>query len=164
MNKVLDMVVEILKMVNHGNSRFPSMLEGVLFKKDHSGLTALHHAVRSGNKISVRWCMLNGAVACPPQYQYPNKPFCGRSSKNVAEPSNLKSLIAEGSSKLTQGATLWECVVLISQFELHVEAIFVVDRFCRYRVWRSEYDKVSLQKYTKFEFRQLWKLFWTTWN
>jgi hypothetical protein len=159
MNKVLDMVVEILKMVNHGNSRFPSMLEGVLFKKDHSGLTALHHAVRSGNKISVRWCMLNGAVACPPQYQYPNKPFCGRSSKNVAEPSNLKSLIAEGSSKLTQGATLWECVVLISQFELHVEAIFVVDRFCRYRVWRSEYDKVSLQKYTKFEFRQLWKLF-----
>jgi ankyrin repeat protein len=60
-----DRVVELLKIVNHSNSRFPEKLEAVFFHRDRSGLTALHHAVRSGCKLAVRWCMQNGAVAVP---------------------------------------------------------------------------------------------------
>lgn len=113
--KLLDRVINLLKVLNHGNSRFPEMLEVILFESDKSGLTALHHAVRSGNKLVVRWCILNGAVACPRRVD--RGLFEANSSRpETLSPANhymnmnIKSLIPDGASKLTMGTTLWECV------------------------------------------------------
>jgi hypothetical protein len=106
MHKLLELVTELLKLVFNNSSRFPSMLEVVLFERDRSGMTALHHAVRSGSRLTVRWCMNNGAIACP----YDNSDTIREiETKRSGTVVNLKSLIAEGSSRLTQ-ATLWECV------------------------------------------------------
>jgi len=67
---LLARVKELLKLVNSGNDAFPEILKGILFEKDESGLNALHHAVRSGNKLAVQWCMQNGAVAYPNDYEW----------------------------------------------------------------------------------------------
>jgi hypothetical protein len=67
---LLARVKELLKVVNAGSDAFPEILKGILFEKDESGLNALHHAVRSGNKLAVQWCMQNGAVAYPNDYEW----------------------------------------------------------------------------------------------
>ena len=74
-----------------------------------------NHAVRSGNKLVVRWCMQNGAVACPRRV---DRGFSKVKSSNseIESPANhsnmnVKSLIPDGASKLTVGTTLWECVI-----------------------------------------------------
>ena len=67
---MLARVKELLKVVNAGSDAFPEILKGILFEKDESGLNALHHAVRSGNKLAVQWCMQNGAVAYPNDYEW----------------------------------------------------------------------------------------------
>ena len=109
MDKLLDRVIILLQVLNHGTSRFPEMLQVVLFETDRSGLTALHHAVRSGNKYVVRWCMMHGAVACPghvPRFEVESKTKSPPNHSNMS----VKSLIPDGASKLTMGTTLWECV------------------------------------------------------
>jgi ankyrin repeat protein len=112
MDQLLDRVTDLLKLVNNNSSRFPQMLEVTLFERDRSGMTALHHAVRSGSRLTVRWCMNNGAIACPSvnlgTSWFP-KPKPNQVQFNV----NLRSFIAEGWSSLTQ-ATLWECVVIFT--------------------------------------------------
>jgi hypothetical protein len=111
-DKLLDRVINLLQVLNHGNSRFPEMLQVVLFETDRSGLTALHHAVRSGNKLVVRWCMMHGAVACPrriDRFEVESRISKTKSPANLSN-MNVKSLIPDGASKLTMGTTLWECV------------------------------------------------------
>ena len=108
MDQLLERVTDLLKLVNNNSSRFPQMLEVTLFERDRSGMTALHHAVRSGSRLTVRWCMNNGAIACPhrnsDKYSHPKQ------LKLEKNDVNLKSFVADGSSNLTQ-ATLWECVM-----------------------------------------------------
>lgn len=109
--KLRDRVVELLKITNHQNVRFPEILQDIFFPKDASGLTVLDHAVRSGDKSVVSWCMRNGAVACPNPYESresddPKLP----EFSNLHENSNRHSLILEGLSKMTS-ATLWEYVL-----------------------------------------------------
>ena len=103
---MLARVVSLLKIANQGIVSFPENLQVILFEKDRSGLTALHHAVRSGNKLLVRWCMQKTALAMPGHYDL----------EDVEEPLNLeedetlfnlKSLIPDGASQQTK-ATLWE--------------------------------------------------------
>lgn len=67
---LLARVKELLKLLNAGSDIFPEMLKGILYEKDESGLNALHHAIRSGNKIAVQWCMQNGAVAHTKPYSW----------------------------------------------------------------------------------------------
>ena len=124
MDKLLDRVINLLQVLNHGTSRFPEMLQVVLFETDRSGLTALHHAVRSGNKHVVRWCMMNGAVACPghvPRFEVESSISKTKSPPNHSN-LNVKSLIPDGASKLTMGTTLWECV-FDSHHILHYSSI-----------------------------------------
>jgi ankyrin repeat protein len=110
MDQLLDRVTDLLKLVNNNNSRFPQILEVTLFERDRSGMTALHHAVRSGSRLTVRWCMNNGAIACPSN----NSNFLYNTLRDSHDNKvNLKSVIAEGWSGLTQ-ATLWECVLIFA--------------------------------------------------
>jgi hypothetical protein len=109
-DKLLDRVINLLQVLNHGTSRFPEMLEVILFETDRSGLTALHHAVRSGNKYVVRWCMMQGAVACPgrvARFEVESSISKTESPPNHSN-MNVKSLIPDGASRLTMGSTLWE--------------------------------------------------------
>lgn len=108
--KLLVRVVELLKILNHGNERFPEKLMVILFERDRSGLTALHHAVRSGSKVKVRWCMHHGAVACPNHYVWADADDCADLHDHNETPYrsfNVKSLIPDGASAMTR-ATLWE--------------------------------------------------------
>jgi ankyrin repeat protein len=104
--ELLDRVVDLLKAINHQNSRFPEMLEDVFCMKDRSGLTVLHHAVRSGNKLAVKWCMQNGAVAIP-VVDLPSESAAETTKSSTFPVRYLSSLIPNGLSKLTS-ATLWE--------------------------------------------------------
>ena len=123
MDQLLDRVTDLLKLVNNNSSRFPQILEVTLFERDRSGMTALHHAVRSGSRLAVRWCMNNGAIACPTDNSVtPYTPSYSQHKNDV----NLKSLIAEGWSSLTQ-ATLWECVLISLDFCFVLPYIFVAD-------------------------------------
>ncbi len=115
--KLRDRVVELLKITNHQNVRFPEILQVIFFERDRSGLTVLDHAVRSGDKLVVSWCMRNGAVAYPYPYNYPPPESDVSSSTphdlpGFSNSSNLQSLILEGLSKVTS-ATLWEYVLNI---------------------------------------------------
>jgi hypothetical protein len=88
-------------------------------------MTALHHAVRSGSRLTVRWCMNNGAIACPIHNSYTfSHPKKANPKKSKV---NLKSLVADGSSNLTQ-ATLWECVMC---FVVHFTFFHIYRSFCQ---------------------------------
>jgi hypothetical protein len=104
---LLARVLSLLKIANRGIISFPENLQVIFFEKDRSGLTALHHAVRSGNKFVVRWCMQRTALAMPGHYDLEDVEEPLEGLEEDEKRFNLKSLIPDGASQQTK-ATLWE--------------------------------------------------------
>lgn len=100
--ELLARILNLLKIANQGITSFPETLQVTLFEKDRSGLTALHHAVRSCNKLVVRWRMQTTALAMPGHYDIEDA-----DPQEDEKRFNMKSLISDGASQQTKAA-LWE--------------------------------------------------------